>query len=65
MSSGGREACIISHISACTMVDTSMDEHEVLSPHNMELGRWRCCVCECGFLRMMSSLCSKPWRPLL
>ena len=33
-----------------------MDEREVLSPNGMGLGRWRCCVCERGFLRVLSSV---------
>jgi len=40
-SSGGREACIISHLSGCTGVDTSMDECEVLSSNSVELRRCR------------------------
>jgi len=37
---GGGEVCIILHLSACTGANTSMGEHEVLSPNYMELGCW-------------------------
>ena len=38
--SSGGDSCIILNLSACTGVNTSVDEHIVLSHNCMELGRW-------------------------
>ena len=44
-------------------VNTSVDECKILSPNRMELGCWRCGVCECGVLCMVSLVCSSLGTP--